>query len=1008
MLRLGLIIIAFWPAIILAQNTFSLKEPNRAHFQSRELLFKEKYLQSIQKWEDVSFRPKSLLDENEIYLSWIARQYLLRDHSNQALEEFFDQEPTHPKRSSAYFFMGLESFRNKNYSSVSKYFEEVDVLQLSSAQSEEYFFKSGYSFMIGGFADEALSRFQNVKGKSTSYGPAAAYYSGYLEYQKGNYSKAKQDLLLASDDPGFSKTINDLLAVIYYKEGDVDKLIAFAEDLEKKGGKNAHIKNLDLLVGDAYFSKRKFARSWEYFSKTEPKNPGAVKPELAYRYGRTLFEIEDFEKAEKYLKIGVTKSKSDSLSQICAYYSGVNYFNLEDNASAALFFDKASEYNIYPGLKENATFNRAKIRINEGFISQSIEILEMYKKEFPSGTYLQDVNNLLAEAYLNSNRYLDGIKHIEKINSWEKKNRDAYQKLCFHYGSSHFNDRSFDSAIFYFEKSLKYPQNKQRLLAAYFWMAEAYSIKRDWKLAILNYGKLFQKDAKGSSEYYYNSRYGIAFAYFKSKKYVKASGHYTAYTNRYESRGGGKNYEDALLRLGDCHFVLRKYSDAYPLYKKIYNRGFKGRDYALFRLGEISWIEDKGNEAKRFFGKVLEQYPKSPYYDDALYERSTVSFEMGEYQNAVDGYGLVLIRFPRSIYIPNAYFKKGMSHMGMDQFGQATTDFREFLLRFPRNSNAEHVLSSLHEALNNAGRGDEFEKDKIAFQLANPESKALESIEFENGKESFLSGNYSNSIPMLTKFLRDYSLSSYGLEAANMLALSYDYSKQADSAFIYYQLVQAFGSSEYLKRALERSAIISRNKENYALALENFEGWFSLSSSPEEQTLAQEGLLICYYELEKYDSSLSLSRRISEIESPFGNRNQALLYWGKSLLKQGKLDEAKERFEITIDEASDENAAEAKYLISSIQYSLSEFRESIETCLELATAFNHYSYWNDQAYLLISDNFIGLDDLFQARATLESIIKNSPDQETVAKAREKLALVAEKEEALNEIIDTVE
>ena len=524
MYRLGLLIIAIWPAISIAQNSLSLKDPERELFQANELFFKEKYLQSVQKWEQVGEKPTSALEENKEFLSWFSRQILLREHSNEALESFFESEPTHPKRSFAYLLMGLESFRAKNYASSLKYFQKVEPDQLSSQERQEYYFKSGYSYMMEKQIDPAIQEFNKVKGQSSGYGPAAAYYSAYLQFESGNYSQAKKDIALVGSDPAFSGSVNDLMAVIYYKEGNSDALIQFAQELENSGKKKGLIKNLDLLVGDAYFQRNNYPKAWTYFSKVKTRSIGSMDGELAYRYGRTLFEIDENEEAEKYLKLGVTKSKSDTLTQFSSYYAGVNYSILDDLPSAALFFDKAATTGTHHGIKENASINRAKIRIKGGFTSQAISLLKEYLKDYPTGTYKEEASSLLAEAYLNSNQYFDGINHLEKIQSWSRLNRSAYQQLCFQYASEHFNDREFDSAIVYFQRSNQYPEDKELVIKSNYWIGEAFSISGKWDKSILYYGRVFQKDPNGNSPEYFPARYGIGYAYFKIKDYDKGEG----------------------------------------------------------------------------------------------------------------------------------------------------------------------------------------------------------------------------------------------------------------------------------------------------------------------------------------------------------------------------------------------------------------------------------------------------------------------------------------------------
>jgi hypothetical protein len=57
---------------------------------------------------------------------------------------------------------------------------------------------------------------------------------------------------------------------------------------------------------------------------------------------------------------------------------------------------------------------------------------------------------------------------------------------------------------------------------------------------------------------------------------------------------------------------------------------------------------------------------------------------------------------------------------------------------------------------------------------------------------------------------------------------------------------------------------------------------------------------------------------------------------------------------------------------------------------QLANDFSDYLTWYENAFMLIADNYIGKGDEFMAKATLNSIIENSSNKETVVLAKQKL------------------
>ena len=52
--------------------------------------------------------------------------------------------------------------------------------------------------------------------------------------------------------------------------------------------------------------------------------------------------------------------------------------------------------------------------------------------------------------------------------------------------------------------------------------------------------------------------------------------------------------------------------------------------------------------------------------------------------------------------------------------------------------------------------------------------------------------------------------------------------------------------------------------------------------------------------------------------------------------------------------------------------------------------FSNHDYWFGKTFLLIADYFVAQNELFQAKATLNSIIEGSPVEEVVAEAKQRL------------------
>ncbi|HTE33167.1 MAG TPA: tetratricopeptide repeat protein, partial [Chryseolinea sp.] len=112
----------------------------------------------------------------------------------------------------------------------------------------------------------------------------------------------------------------------------------------------------------------------------------------------------------------------------------------------------------------------------------------------------------------------------------------------------------------------------------------------------------------------------------------------------------------------------------------------------------------------------------------------------------------------------------------------------------------------------------------------------------------------------------------------------------------------------------------------------------------------------------------------------------------------------------TLNAARDEYGAEAKYLLAQIFHQQKDYKQCYETLVSLNNDFASYEDWVGKSYLLLADNFIAMEDLFQAKATLQSLIDNFPQQQVKDEARKKLTAIDQMQNEKQKLIeaDTIE
>ena len=159
-----------------------------------------------------------------------------------------------------------------------------------------------------------------------------------------------------------------------------------------------------------------------------------------------------------------------------------------------------------------------------------------------------------------------------------------------------------------------------------------------------------------------------------------------------------------------------------------------------------------------------------------------------------------------------------------------------------------------------------------------------------------------------------------------------------------------------------------------------------------DYTFAINNLLLCYAQMQMADDALNYVMAIRQNEkSSQEDKFKTGLYAGYAYLEKGDTTNAVKEFSYTVTNTKTVAAAEEKYNIARIEYLKRRYKESQKTCFELVKDLPNYDYWVSKTFVLLADDYVGLKDPFQAKATLQSIIDNyKGDDDILPAAKQKL------------------
>jgi lipopolysaccharide biosynthesis regulator YciM len=166
------------------------------------------------------------------------------------------------------------------------------------------------------------------------------------------------------------------------------------------------------------------------------------------------------------------------------------------------------------------------------------------------------------------------------------------------------------------------------------------------------------------------------------------------------------------------------------------------------------------------------------------------------------------------------------------------------------------------------------------------------------------------------------------------------------------------------------------------------------------------GLLRSQYMQEKWAEAVPNAEELLREKSVNADdRALAAMVQAKALQASGKYAEAITRWRNVVTAGNAAFAAEARYSIAECHFQLNDLKNAEKAAMETINRSGSYDFWITKAYILLGDVFFRQKDYFNAKATLQSVVDNSRNEELKAKAREKLEQVVREEKQNSRVGD---
>ncbi|TDQ18795.1 tetratricopeptide repeat protein [Algoriphagus boseongensis] len=905
------------------------------------------------------------------------------------MKSYIFDHGNHPSVTTAGLYLGDHFFYKRNYKEALEAFALVKADGLGVENRADVLFKQGYSnFQLKNY-NQAAPFFDQAKTLGQPISFDAYYYSGFIAMEQGNFQKAITDLQAASKSAQYATKVPYLLTALYYQQGQYDQAISYAEPLLASGQNLDRKETIHLYLAETYYAKKDFANASKNYDAFINARKGELSREEVYKAGISFFEIGNFQRATDYLK--VSASATDEIGQASSYYLGHAYLKLENFQFASSSFQAASKTSFNKSIQEESLFNYAKANLQKGSFQIGISVLDEYLDTYPSGKFKTDAENLLSEALINTNDYLRAIDQMDKIKTKSPRIQAAYQKVAYYQAMVYYRDQKYKPALAYLDKSQAFPSDRDLLLETHFWKGEILAADGNLPQAIRAYEAVRAMNPATSHPFLIKTHYGLGYAYFNSQQYTKAEEQFRLYTEKLRGQSEKQNYDDALLRLGDCQYVQKRFKESEATFQRAINEQNSGIDYAYFRLAVVQNFQNKNNEALSNLDRLISGFPSSLHREDAMFQKGQINLEEIRYNEASNAFSDLISTRQSSPFVPFALEGRAVANFSLRNYDQTISDYKKILDQYPNSENAETALKGLQETLALQGRSAEFSDYLAKYKSSNPGAGNVQSLEFEAAKSLYLDKNFAQAARAFESYLRSYPQSAQKTEALYFAGDAFLQAGDTERAVGYFKQLEKEPASPQRIRAIQKLGTIELDRGNYAAAIPYLETASQNARNKVEEAEAIQGLMIANFATKKFAQSITYADRLVILDGILPETTPtALLTKAKAQKELKQIPQAESTLKALVNDYKTIQGAEGLYLLAFSLQERGDIPQSNDVIFDSSGPFSDFDFWYGKMFLLLADNFLKTGENFQAKATLESIVERSTNAEIKAEAAAKL------------------
>ncbi len=705
------------------------------------------------------------------------------------LEQIDVYDLTADEKEEYYFKLGYAHFRRNNLKKSRDAFYEI-ISSEGQYQAPAIYYFSHIAYTEKSY-QTALEGFTKLKD-DPSFKDVVPYYIAQIYYLQGKYEMLLEYApnVVDSTNPKNEVGMAHLIGDAFYKIGKYDEAVPFLEEYNKK---SATTRDEDYQLGFAYYKSGDFENAIPMFDKV-----ARTKDELGhialYHIGECYLQLEEFLYARNAFEGASVLSFDAAVEEDALYNMAVLSYKLDYNP-----FDEAVEamnlflerypnsprkqdmyqylVNVYTTMRNYKSAMESIDRIEEkdfkmknayqimaynhgvelfenGEMDKAIEAFGVVKR-YPIDPKLNAMSLYwIAEASFKKADYPTAISQYrtfldEPGGYGVIEHNDAYYNMAYAY----FKQQDYANAIQHFRTFTQdeTESHKEKITDAYLRIGDCYFVRKpndtpkpDDDNAILFYQKAI---ATGGGQMDY-AKYQIGLSYGFKKQYTDKASIMLDIVNNHARSGLAV---PALYEAGESYRLMSDSDDpshkdkAIKYYKQLiqdHPKHVKVVD-AIFQIGNIHLFSKEYSLAEKQFLRVVNEYPASEKFPEALERLRDVYTAM----NRTDDYVKLLANLEIDIDVSekDELMYEGAYRAYEDSvFDDAAASFKKYLDEF---AHPNHEINALFYMADSYRQLGELELSAAAFKklLEKPTNFYTEEAAGIASTDEYQAGNYEKA-----------------------------------------------------------------------------------------------------------------------------------------------------------------------------------------------------------------------------------------------------------------------